>query len=417
MSAVRAMLILLALPAGALARQTHDPASSQPSSGDAPQFPVIRLAVQAPGTPIRALRYNLLPRRGELQPGNAATLWVRAGQAARDVTKKLNYDWVSPAGTPLKDLPKKEVRAALDTYAAALRLAEEAATRDHCAWDIPPFRLDHWDFPFAELQGCRELAQVLSVRCRLQLSEADFDGAAQTLRTGFALARHLGDSDTMIQALVGIAVAHVMFGHVEEWIQVPGSPNLYWPLAALPNPFIDVRRAMEFEFDNIDHAFPELRRVRKTARDPAQVDAVVEELCALLARVETRPAPEWQVRLAMAALAAKFYPDARRRLLDSGYPADAVDALSPVQVVLVEFLEQNDRHRDDVVKALSLPTWQAQAQLEAVTRRVNRLRSEFGNPFITLLFPAVAKVFEARVRAGTHGGWPALCRGATAIRG
>ncbi len=304
----------------------------------------------------------------------------------------------------MKDLPKKEVRAVLNGYAGALRLAEQAAHRERCEWEIPPFQLENWDFPFAELQGCRELAQVLSIRFRLELSEGDFDGAAQTLRTGFALARHLGDSDTLIQSIVGIAVATVMFGHVEEWMQVPGSPNLYWSLTALPVPFIDVRRAMEFEFSNLDRAFPQLRRVRDGGPEPFQAEAVTAELCAFIAgiakaeRHEGRGPTDWQVRLGMALLTAKFYPDARRQLLAAGYKAERLEAMSPVQVVLVQFLDQNDQYRDEVLKALSLPPWQGQGQIDAVSKDVMRLREQFGNPVITLLFPTVQKVYDARVR-------------------
>ncbi len=253
-----------------------------------------------------------------------------------------------------------EVREVLKGYAATLRLAEQAAHRERCDWEVPPFTLDNWDFPFTEIQDCRLLAQVLSVRCRLELSEGDFDNAAKTLRTGLVLARHLGDSDTLIQGLVGIAIAQVMFGHIEEWMQVPGSPNLYWSLTALPVPFIDVRRAIEFEFSNLDHAFPQMRQARNATTAPAQVEALVAEISAFFARIQTYPpSPEWQIRLGMACLAAKYYPDARRRLLAAGYKAERLDAMSPVQVILVQFFDQNDQFRDEVLKVLALPPWQA----------------------------------------------------------
>jgi hypothetical protein len=406
MSAVRVALILLVLPLRLLAGETDSPSTKVHSPGDATETsaPVVRLAPQALVADPRPLRYNLLSRRGDLQPGNAATLWIRAGQAARDLNKRLNYDWVSPAGTPLKDLPKKEVRAVLDSYAQALRLAEQAAHRERCEWEIPTFQIENWDFPYAELQGCRELAQALSVRFRLELSEGDFDNAARTLRTGFALARHLGDADTLIQNLVGIAIATVMFGHVEEWMQVPGSPNLYWSLTALPVPFIDVRRAMEFEFSNLDRAIPQLRRLRDGASEHFPVETMTAEMSAFIAAIARlerheghRPA-EWEVRLGMAFLAAKFYPDARRQLLAAGYKSERVDAMSPVQVVLVDFLDQNDQYRDHVLKALSLPPWQGHAQMEMVAKDVRRLREQVSNPFVTLLFPAVHKVYDARVR-------------------
>src|SRR4051794_30547866 len=99
MPAFRFALLLLVLPLAAAARQPDYTPGKEKSPGDSPDTPsapVVRLAPQAQGVPTRALQYNLLPRRGELQTGNAATLWIRAGQSAREVNKKINYDWIGP---------------------------------------------------------------------------------------------------------------------------------------------------------------------------------------------------------------------------------------------------------------------------------------------------------------------------------
>ena len=394
----RFALLLFALPLPLLA----GPLADEPEKGAAPDpelpaVPVIKLAPQASGPAPRALRYGLLPPLGDLQPGNAATLWVRAGQSARGVSKKLKEEWVFGGGVKLKDLPKNEVREALKPYALALRLSDQAARRDRCDWDLPPLSLTNWDFPLSEISDCRLIAQVLSVRYRLELSEGDFDAAARTLQTGLALARHFGDSDTMIQGLVGIAIAAVMFGLVEEWMQVPGSPNLYWSLTALPVPFIDVRRSMEHELNILYQAIPQVREYRDGVAGPAQVDALVTKLTRLTGELVDREEPQWQARLAVTVLAAKYYPDARRCLLAEGYTAKRLDVMSAVQVVVVYQTEQYDRYRDEVLKLLTLPTWQARAGIEGVTGDVIRLRQ--ANPFITMLFPAVMKVYEARSRS------------------
>jgi hypothetical protein len=398
MSSARLTLLLPVISLPVLAGQPEPPRAkteAPSSSSDAP--PLIKLAPQATVPPSPALRYNLLPRRRDLQPGNAAPLWIQAGQVARDVNKKIDHDWTQASAAALKDLPKKEVRAVLEGYASALRLAEQASRRERCDWEIPPFRLGNWDFPYAELQGFRELAQVLSVRCRLELSDGDFDRAAQTLQTGFTLARHVGDSDTLIQALVGIAIAEVMFSHVEAWMQVPGSPNLYWSLTALPVPLIDVRRAIEVEFGHFDQAFPQLRKAREGALEPAQVDALIAGLTASFGHRDSPP-PDWQVRLAMSLVVTKAYPDARRSLLAAGYKAERIEAMSPVQVVVVHYLVQNDQFRDDVVKLLTLPPWQGLARMEEVSQEVRRLKQELANPLLALLFPSVHKTYESRVR-------------------
>ena len=56
-----------------------DPAGNPPPE----PTPVVRLAVK-PGRPERrALKYTLLPDPLDLTPGNAAPLWVRAGDRLR----------------------------------------------------------------------------------------------------------------------------------------------------------------------------------------------------------------------------------------------------------------------------------------------------------------------------------------------
>jgi hypothetical protein len=108
--------------------------------------------------------------------------------------------------------------------------------------------------------------------------------------------------------------------------------------------------------------------------------------------------PEWQTRLALAALAAKYYPEARRYLRDHGYKAEQLDAMPAVQVVVLYQTEQYDQYRDEIVKLLSLPAWQARAGMETVGKEIGRLRMDAANVFVGLLFPAVLKVHEAQVR-------------------
>ena len=402
MLAARFLLLLLVLPVPLLAA----PPDSVPSKSESlpvaelPPIPVVLLAPQATGAAPRALRYHLLPLRRDLQPGNAAPLWIRASQAAREITKKPNEDWLSRGTMALEKLPKKEIREALAPYEMALRIAEQASLRESCDWAVPPFTLVNWDFPFSEIQGCRELARLLVVRSRLEMSEGDYDKAALSLRTGLALARHLGDSDTMIHGLVGIAISAVMLNVVEEWMQVPGSPNLYWSLTALPVPIIDVRRSIEYELNNLDRILPELQSLRKGGAEPVQVEALVAKLARFMSMMNGRPnaEPDWQIRIGIAAVVAKHYPDARRSLLAEGHKAERLDALSPIQVFVIYQMEQYDRTRDEILKALTLPPWQAQSSMEAVTKEMYRLRAELSNPLITMLFPAIQKVYEARTR-------------------
>jgi hypothetical protein len=48
------------------------------------QFAVIRLAPSAKPSHVRALKYQLYPDALDLTPGNAATIWMRAGDQTKN---------------------------------------------------------------------------------------------------------------------------------------------------------------------------------------------------------------------------------------------------------------------------------------------------------------------------------------------
>ena len=82
----------------------------------------------------------------------------------------------------------------------------------------------------------------MALKARLEIADRKFDEAIHTLQTGYALARHVGQGGTLIHGLVGIAIGQLMSARVQELVQQPGVPNLYWALTALPQPLIDLAR-------------------------------------------------------------------------------------------------------------------------------------------------------------------------------
>src|SRR5262249_60514752 len=68
-----------------------------------------------------------------------------------------------------------------------------------------------------------------------------------TAQTLFAMSRHLGEHPTFIGDLVGIAVAFVAIGPLEEMLEQPGCPNMYWALTNLPNPLVPLDKGADGE--------------------------------------------------------------------------------------------------------------------------------------------------------------------------
>ena len=103
----------------------------------------------------------------------------------------------------------------------------------------------------------------LRFRVKLELAEGRFDDALRTLQTGFQMARHVGEGPTLIQSLVGLAFAAIIVDAAAEWGTAPGSPNLYWALATLPNPLIDLRATVAGEAEVMANTFPPFREFEK----------------------------------------------------------------------------------------------------------------------------------------------------------
>ena len=97
------------------------------------------------------------------------------------------------------------------------------------------------------MQQIRSLARALQVRFRAEIAQGRFDDAIRTAKTMFAMSRHLGEHPTLIGDLVGMAIASMAISHLEEMLEQPGCPNLYWALTNLPSPLISLDKGMDGE--------------------------------------------------------------------------------------------------------------------------------------------------------------------------
>ncbi len=397
-----AFLVAARYPAAGQATPDTKAPAARPAP--APEIPVIRLMVRPVANPPRPLRYLLLPDPLDLTPGNAAPQWTRAGVAAAHVKRKLTgaeSDWLGK--TPLNELPVAEVRKFLEEYRQPLGVADQAARMERCDWEQPPLTIPAvMDLSLHEVQELRELVNLLALRFRLELREGHLDKALYTLQTGFAMGRHAAQGNTVIQGLVGVAVATVMFGRLEEFLQAPGAPNLFWALSALPEPLVDVRPAILHEMGTLYRTSPQLRRLERDTLSEAEVSAIVQDLFNQLSRVgRTSPELGWMERLGQGVLVVQHYAEARKFLLARGRTAEQVDALPKLQVVFLMFLDRYDRERDDMLKWLNLPPWQARVGLEQVEKQAKGppdKQADILTVLGRLLMPALARVYHSQVR-------------------
>src|SRR5262249_25257111 len=159
--------------------------------------------------------------------------------------------------------------------------------------------------------------------------------ALYTLQTGFALARHVGDGTTLIQALVGVAIANRMLVQIEDLLRQPGAPNLYWALTDLPRPFVDLRKPLQGEKLWLYGTWPQLRDWDNPRLSPGQRERLLKIAALFVAEPQADYktwTPDAGERLAVIATVAKAYPGAKQALLAAGRKPEEVESLPALQV-------------------------------------------------------------------------------------
>jgi hypothetical protein len=219
------------------------------------------LTVTPQAEPVPALRYRLLPSAAELNPGDAAPVYMRLyaetlTEAKRQISEKASA-WLDE---PFDEFPLQEARDFVETWSSRTARMAFAARRSQCDWayTLPEEREEAYNILLPDLQELRNFARLLALKARVEIAEGTYDEAIRTIETGLAMARHLAEGPFLINNLVGLAVANQFIDRVEELVARPGAPNLYWALASLPRPLIDMRDALEIEQAMADWIVPEL---------------------------------------------------------------------------------------------------------------------------------------------------------------
>jgi hypothetical protein len=329
---------------------------------DAPALAVVRMSARPMAAPTPAMRYQLLPEVRELKPGNPVQWYVRCFAEQRifffnkdSVAERTRYQTM-----PLKDLPADKIK---NYGGSALTQADWGARLDTPDWQVlDRVQTEGTDLAMPELGSLRVLASALQVRFRGEVARRDFDSAIRSAKTMLALARHLGECPTSAANRLGLTVAHLALDTLEEMVQQPGCPNLYWALTDLPCPLVDLRKGFQGDRAIAD---AELRLYRD---DAALTAEEVEELVGRLSgrsgyAREQAGLPPRNLRAVLAARAkdADAVRAARARLTDAGLPKERVVIFPALQVVLLDEKRDYELRRDEQLKLLGLAPWQIDA--------------------------------------------------------
>ena len=120
----------------------------------------------------------------------------------------------------------------MNQWLGRLKLLEFGTRREYCDWSftLPEQRLDAIEILLPDTQSMRTWARLLALKARVEIAERKLDQAVGTIETGLAFGRHVAEGPFLINALVGMAICNSMLDRLEELIEQPGAPNLYWAL-------------------------------------------------------------------------------------------------------------------------------------------------------------------------------------------
>jgi hypothetical protein len=409
---------------------------------------VVPIVVRPAAAPVPALAYRILPERSTLVPGNAAIFYHRAIEMILELRRltpsvrrnnpddvaddSLVTQWISG---PLTAIPLDRARRWLDQNRKALHEAELGARRQSCDWEFDS-RAEGFVLVISEIQEMRSLARLVALRARVAVLENRLDDAVAWLQTGFAMARHVSQGPILVQSLVAVHLAAIQTKPLEDLIQAPGMPSLFWALANRPHPLIDLAPALEGERFLLEREFPQLRELDGVPWSVEKARQFADAIQTRMFRYAGRGAwdrsgsgspglSDWSLKLGVAALVAQAYPEAKRALIAQGRTSAQVEAMPTVQVAALHTYQSFQAHRDDIFKWAGFPRHQAYKGTEAAWQRchADMQRRPLLKLFLSLVgsthwsylaaarvdrhLDAIACIEAIRIYAKAHPGFPA----------
>jgi hypothetical protein len=208
-----------------------------------PEVSSFDLTPVPPPTP--ALKYELLfDDTLDCRPGNAAMLYL-------DSILLLGPDGAAKA-QKAEDAYEAKDMASFDSLAdsldhrALLGELDLAGRCEDCNWGAPLREMGYGTL-LPHLNPLRDLARMLEVRALRQIEQGKVDDALATLRLGYELSDKVGREPVVISGLVSVGIAALMDQCLEQLMNRPDAPNLYWALSEFPGKKPVMRRASDIE--------------------------------------------------------------------------------------------------------------------------------------------------------------------------
>ena len=371
--------------------------------------------VDAAPEPQPAMRYRFWPSADSLQSGSGHPMLLKVIVEIKirpEATKEINELSNGSLSTPEAVDSARKLLKSLDYQISLLRAM--AFCRD-MRWEGGPWRgrvdgPDAYLFQLGEIQESRLIARLLMLKARVHLIDRNFDAACNTILIGFRLSFLVGQGDSVIQNLVSVAISAMMRALIEEMIQTPGSPNLYWALLSVPTPLVSMREPFEQELAGILRAFPDLAQARSAGWTEEEARQRWTRAVTDLAKVSDERMTDLSGLGILQALDTSLYVElARSRLRAAGVTEEELLKLAPSAIVMTDTTMELQRRSDELMKSTLLPGRARRTYILAHSLALNEWARQVENErttsgaslFLSVLSPNIGQAKTAEDRQPT----------------
>jgi hypothetical protein len=377
----------------------------------------VTLAPKAEHKPALSIRF--IPDPFNAKPGNAAIYYLKAGgffeqQATMQAKRKFEedsraaadgdynsppYSWLD---TELKDLPIEKVKEYLVYTSFQPPFLEEAAARLHCDFDR---QIKGVDNPVAyllpEVQASRDLARMQSLRFLVAMAENRTDDAVKILGQMISMGPHFCQEPFLVSNLVGTACTNIGLQNAYYLSEHPDAANLYWAIAQLPNPLINLEQSLAYEREFLFEQVKALREVDDIPKPDGYWSEFIDRFTAAIQGVGS-PFDEIESlgKAGVILAIGSNVPKAREYLLEiEGISKSTLDTLPNTQIFFLAMRRFYERYRDEEFKYSYLPD-HARQPSNATSTEFGEMLKRYG--LITLpasaFLPAVQAAQSASLR-------------------
>lgn len=315
----------------------------------AQQYTEVRLRLHPAGIASPALRYDLAPPMVQMREEDAEPHYAEAIALLKPLLDG-PQGALFEAEVPLNAEQRERL---VPLFAPVMQKLQVASRCTFCRWKHRG-REEGMSAKLPYLAQMRWMEIGVCATVRQRVDKGEFEPALEGLQVGLAMARHVETNTFPIQVLVANSMDQMLLAELENFVQQPGAPNLYWAITAMPRMRLDLHGVMQWERATLEFSFPALRDPMKMTHQ--QWSEIRNQL------IEIRKKND--ANMTMGAEPNELSPGAKEALLRSGMSQQQLAEMEPWRASAIHALMEYRRMESELFKSWFLTGEEAADQVQ-----------------------------------------------------